>query len=356
MIQEAIGRLVEGQNLTKDEITSSLDEIVGGKATQAQIAGLLVALRGKGETVEEIVEFASAFRRYSLRIGPVVSGRLVDTCGTGGDKLKTFNVSTVAAVVAAGAGAKVAKHGNRSVTSKCGSADLLESLGFNLGMEPNSVKESIEKAGIGFMFAPSFHPAMKQVVPVRRELGIRTVFNLMGPLINPAGAGAQLLGVYSSSLTEPMAAALKMLGTEEAMVIHGLSGMDEISVSSKTRVSWLKDGIVRTEDYSPKDFGVSSHPSDSVQVSSVEESRRLTIEMLTGASPTPKAGEDAKLDMVLANASAALIVSGLASDFPDAVRMAIESIRSGAAFGKLGDLIRYSGGTLKGVEINATGH
>jgi anthranilate phosphoribosyltransferase len=353
LIQQAIGRLVEGHDLQQGEIVGSLEEIIGGQATPAQIAGFLVALRGKGETVDEIVDFASTFRRYSLRIEPRVKGRLVDTCGTGGDAVKTFNVSTVAALVAAGAGVSVAKHGNRSMTSKCGSADLLESLGFNLSMEPARVKESIEQVGIGFMFAPAFHPAMKNVGPIRKELGIRTVFNLMGPLINPARAGAQLLGVYSESLTDKMAQALGKLGSEEAMVIHGLEGMDEISVSGKTRISWLRDGSVTTREFTPQDIGVATHSAESIRVSSVEESRRLTLEMLEGA-PCRTRGEDGKLDMVLANAAAAIIVAGMASGFAEAVPLAEQSIKTGAAYKKLEGLVRFSGGELGRVEPHAT--
>jgi anthranilate phosphoribosyltransferase len=202
----------------------------------------LVALRGKGESPEEIAGFAATFRRYGTKIMPKVSGRLVDTCGTGGDGARTFNVSTLAAVVAAGAGVTIAKHGNRSVTSKCGSADLLERLGFNLAMTPDRVRESIEQIGIGFMFAPSFHPAMKKVAPVRAELGIRTIFNLMGPLINPAGADSQVIGVYSRPLALKVARALENLGSTEAMVVHAAEGMDEFSIAGRTHVVWLRRG------------------------------------------------------------------------------------------------------------------
>jgi anthranilate phosphoribosyltransferase len=354
VIQQAIGRLVEGHDLAQDEIAGSLEEMISGTATPGQVAGFLVALRGKGETVDEIVAFAATFRRYGIQIDPKVTGRLVDTCGTGGDSVKTFNVSTVAALVAAGAGVTVAKHGNRSMTSKCGSADLLESLGFNLGMEPARVKDSIEQVGIGFMFAPSFHPTMKRVAPIRKELGIRTVFNLMGPLINPAGASAQLLGVYSAPLTDGMAHALDKLGSQEAMVIHGLEGMDEISVSGRTRISWLRNGEVRTDEFTPQQMGVASHPAESIRVSSVEESRRLTLEILAGASPGRRIGADGKLDMVLANAAAAIIVAGKARDFAEAVPIAAHSINTGAAHKKLEEMVRYSGGELGRVGTHAT--
>ncbi|MDA4121619.1 MAG: anthranilate phosphoribosyltransferase [Thaumarchaeota archaeon] len=354
MIQQAIARLLDGHALSPVEITESLDEIVQGEATPAQVGGFLVALRGKGETVDEIVAFASAFRRYSLRIEPAVSGRLVDTCGTGGDSTKTFNVSTISALVAAGAGVSIAKHGNRSMTSKCGSADLLESLGFNLGMEPGRVKDSIEQVGIGFMFAPAFHPAMRRVGPVRKELGVRTVFNIMGPLINPAGANAQLLGVYSESLNEKMAQALNKLGCQEAMVIHGLEGMDEISVSGRTRISWLKNGEVTTRDYVPAQMGISAHPGESVAVSSVEESRRITLELL-GENSKGGTDKDGRLEMVLVNAAAAIIVAGKAGSFTDALPLARESVASGAAFKKLEGLVRFSGGDLVRLETHAAG-
>src|SRR5208283_92087 len=232
-------------------------------------------------------------------------------------------------------------------------ADLLESLGFNLGMEPARVKDSIEQVGIGFMFAPSFHPAMKRVAPIRKELGIRTVFNLMGPLINPSGAGAQLLGVYSESLTDTMARVLGKLGSQEAMVIHGMEGMDEISVSGITRVSWLRHGEVETHELTPQQIGVGFHPAESIRVSSVEESRRLTLELLAGGSVNRRIGTDGKLDMVLANAAAAIIVAGMARDFAEAVPIAEHSIKTGAAHKKLEDLVRFSGGELRRVEAHA---
>ena len=344
---------MEGQELSNDQIVESLEEMIDGRATPPQVAAFLVALRGKGETIEEIASFASTFRRHGVRISPRVGGRLVDTCGTGGDSVKTFNVSTVSAIVAAGAGVKVAKHGNRSVTSKCGSADLLESLGFNLSVEPKKVAESIEQVGMGFIFAPTFHPAMKRVAPIRKELGIRTIFNILGPLVNPAGADAQVLGVYSEGLTESMARVLAKLGSEEAMVIHGLEGMDEISVSGRTRVSWLRDGRVASEEVTPQQIGVGSHPSESIRVSSVEESRRLTLEMLDGGSSRLRVGNDGKFDMVVANAAAAIIVAGLAKDFREAVPMAAESVTSGSAYRKLERLVSFSGGRFVGAEGHA---
>ena len=228
MIREGIQKLIEGSNLTYDESGEIMREIMSEKATSSQTAAFLTALRMKGEAVEELIAFASVMRTHCRQIRPHVHGRLVDTCGTGGDKIKTFNVSTAAAFVIAGAGVAVAKHGNRAVTSKSGSADVLEKLGLNLNVEPEATQDIIEKVGIGFMFAPAFHPAMKYAAEPRREIGIRTVFNILGPLTNPACANAQLLGVYDPKLTTPMAYALKKLGCEEAMVVHGLDGLDEI--------------------------------------------------------------------------------------------------------------------------------
>jgi 2-polyprenyl-3-methyl-5-hydroxy-6-metoxy-1,4-benzoquinol methylase len=222
-----------------------MTEIMSGEATNAQLASFLTALRMKGETVEEIVALSETMRKFSRRIHPKVSGRIVDTCGTGGDRLKTFNVSTAAALIAAGAGVTVAKHGNRSVTSQSGSADVLEKLGLNLDMAPETVQRSIEQVGIGFMFAPAFHPAMKYAIGPRREMGIRTIFNVLGPLTNPACASAQLLGVYDSRLTEPLALALQKLGCEEAMVVHGMDGLDEVSTVGKTAIAWLREGYVK---------------------------------------------------------------------------------------------------------------
>ena len=241
MIKENIKKLVNGADLTHEESAASMKEIMSGEATNTQIGAFLTALRMKGETSNEITAFTSVMKQYCNQISPTVKGRLVDTCGTGGDKIKTFNISTTAAFVVAGADVAVAKHGNRSVTSKCGSADVLEMLGLNLSIVPEDVERAIEEVGVGFMFAPAFHPAMKYAIGPRREVGIRTVFNVLGPLTNPADANAQLLGVYDPRLTEPLANSLKSLGSEEAMVVHGLNGLDEISTIGKTRVSWLKE-------------------------------------------------------------------------------------------------------------------
>ncbi|MDG6966935.1 MAG: anthranilate phosphoribosyltransferase [Nitrososphaerota archaeon] len=345
-IQEAVRRILDGNDLSAPEVSACIDEIVEGSATQAQIAGLLVGLRKKGETVEEVAAFASALRGHSvLKDRPVVKGRMVDTCGTGGDSVKTLNVSTISAFVAAGAGAVVAKHGGRSVTSRSGSADVLESLGFNLAMEPSRVKESVETLGIGFMFAPAFHPAMRQVAPVRKELGVRTVFNLMGPLINPARVEAQLLGLYSPALVGQVAAVLGRLGLEEAMVVHAAEGMDEISVTGKTLVSHLRDGRVATKEYAPRDFGVTERPTSPPSCpADAAEGALLAMDVLMGRAEA----RDCGLMMVLANSAACLVLAQKAGTFAEGVEMAETSIKSGRAMAKLEQVVKFSGGSLDG--------
>ncbi|MEM2564660.1 MAG: anthranilate phosphoribosyltransferase, partial [Candidatus Bathyarchaeia archaeon] len=279
-------------------------------------------------------------------IRPNVTGRVIDTCGTGGDKIKTFNVSTLTAFVVAGAGIPVAKHGNRSVTSKIGSADLLERFGLNLNVEPDVVRRAIEEVGIGFMFAPKFHPAMKYAIGPRKEIAIRTVFNLLGPLTNPAGVKAQLLGVFDEVWLKPIALVLKRLGCEEAMVVHGLDGLDEISIIGKTSVAWLKDGEVRLFELTPSDFDMkAAKPSDLI-VQDSEEYADLSFRILY-CDPEI---DDPKLNMVLMNSSAALIVGGKADNFKYGVELALESIASGSAYKKLREMIKIYGGDLSRLE------
>ena len=335
MIREGIQKLIEGNSLTSVESGEIMREVMSGQATNSQTAAFLTALRMKGEAVEELIAFASVMHEQSIQIHPHVKGRLVDTCGTGGDKIKTFNVSTAAAFVIAGAGVPVAKHGNRSVTSKCGSADVLEKFGLNLSLEPQMVKATIEDVGIGFMFAPAFHPAMKYAAEARREIGIRTVFNLLGPLTNPAGANAQLLGVYDPKLTTPLAYALGRLGCEEAMVVHGLDGLDEISTVGKTAVAWLKNGEVKELQVSPSDFGVKRANVCDLQVVSAEESAELLYRILSGNL----ASDDPKMEFVLVNSAAGIVLGGKADDFLGGMELAYGSILSGAAYSKLKALI-----------------
>jgi anthranilate phosphoribosyltransferase len=347
-LQRAIQLLVERKDLSGEIISGCLREIVEGTATPAQVGGFLVGLREKGESVDEIAAFASTLRGYSImKERPQVVGRTVDMCGTGGDVLKTPNISTMSAFVAAGAGAVVAKHGGRSVTSKCGSADVLERLGFNLGMEPGRVKASVEQIGIGFMFAPSFHPAMKQVAPVRKDLGVRTIFNLMGPLINPARVDAQLVGLYSPDLVPHVAAVLGKLGLEEAMAVHGLEGIDEISVTGNTLISHLKDGRVETREYAPADLGLPGAPvaAPSSPVDA-EEGAMLVLSILSGDSGPLDCGRL----MVLANTAACLMLAQKASTFPEGVALAESSIRSGRAMDKLEKTVKFSGGSLDGAK------
>jgi anthranilate phosphoribosyltransferase len=342
MIRESIQTLIDGANLPFEEAQAIMREVMSGEATNAQIAAFLAALRMKGETVEELIAFAEIMKEHCRRIHPKVQGRLVDTCGTGGDKIKTFNISTTAAFVVAGAGVAIAKHGNRSVTSKSGSADVLERLGLNLKMEPEAVQATIEKVGVGFMFAPAFHPAMKYAVQPRREIGIRTVFNVLGPLTNPASANAQLLGVYDAELTAPLAHALSKLGCEEAMVVHGLDGLDEISTVGNTSIAWLKQGDVATIETAPKDFGVKTARTADIKGTTPDESAEILFQILSGRCPH----NNPKTEIVLVNSAAGIIVGGKAGDFSYGMELARESVESGAAYKKLKALIKGSGGDL----------
>jgi len=352
MIKESIRKLVNGADLTYEESTASMKEIMSGAATNTQIGAFLTALRMKGETADEITAFTAVMKECCHQIHPTVKGRLVDTCGTGGDKIKTFNISTTAAFVVAGADIAVAKHGNRSVTSKCGSADVLERLGLNLNMNPDDVEKAIEEVGVGFMFAPAFHPAMKHSIGPRREVGIRTVFNVLGPLTNPADANAQLLGVYDPRLTEPLAYSLKSLGCEEAMVVHGLDGLDEISTIGKTRISWLRGDEVTTREMTPKDFGVKHAKIEDIKGTTPEESAEIVFKILYGCCER----DDPRREIVQVNGAAAIIVSGEAEDFGYGMELANESIESGAAYKKLRELIKFSREDLTKLEQLETEH
>lgn len=346
MIREAIPRIVDKETLSPADSRMIMKEIMSGSATNAQIAAFLTALRMRGESVEEIVAFVEMMRENCRVIHPNVNGRLLDTCGTGGDDVKTFNVSTAAAFVIAGAGVAVAKHGNRSVTSQCGSADVLERLGLNLNVDPEITRSIIEKVGMGFMFAPAFHPAMKHAVCARKEIGIRTVFNVLGPLTNPASANVQLLGVYNRGLVETTARVLKELGCEEAMIVHGLDGLDEISTLGKTVIAWLRDGKVNALETVPGDFGVNQTTVNVLKVSTPEESTETTFKILFGHYPI----DDPRTELILVNSSAGIILGGKADDFIHAMELARESVFSGAAYKKLKELIGASGGDLSKLE------
>lgn len=326
-IHEALMKLLRSEALTFDEAAEVMNIIMGGEATPAQIASLLTALRMKGESVEEIAGFARVMRDKSVHIHPK-RVPLIDTCGTGGDRLKTFNISTAAGFVVAGAGVAVAKHGNRSVTSKSGSADVLEELGINLNVSPASVETCIEQIGIGFLFAQHFHPAMKYAAPVRREIGIRTVFNILGPLTNPAGAECQLIGVYDPDLTAPLAEVLGILGSRRAFVVHGMIGLDEWSTSGATRVSELRDGEVTTRFYTAADFGLKEAAQDDLLGGPPVENADIMQRMFRGEGGP-------KRDIVLLNAAAALVATGHAQDIPTGLQQAALSLDSGAALEKL---------------------
>ncbi len=346
MIQEGISKLVELQHLSSQEASQIMNEMMSGQATNAQVASFLTALRMKGETVGEIVAFAETMRRFSRRIHPKVPGKIVDTCGTGGDKVKTFNVSTAAALIAAGAGVTVAKHGNRSVTSKCGSADVLEHFGVNLNLEPQKVERLVEDIGIGFMFAPIFHPAMKNAIAPRKEIGIRTVFNILGPLTNPAGADAQLLGVYDERMVEPLAHALAALGVEDAMVVHGRGGFDEISTVGETIVGRVSGKAVDSRCLTCSDFGVSKARIEDLLELDVDGSVCVTYRILSGG----RLDQDAKRDLALVNAAATIFLGGLTTDLKEGIELAKHSVESGAAYQKLLALVKGSGGSHEKLE------
>jgi anthranilate phosphoribosyltransferase len=346
LIKKAISQLVEGKNISFVEAKESMEEIMTGEATDAQKGAFLTALRMKGETIDEISALASTMRAFCTKIRPKVKGRLVDTCGTGGDLMNTFNVSTAAALVTSGAGVSIAKHGNRSVTSKCGSADVLQQLGLNLNIDPSSVEYIIEKIGVGFMFAPSYHPAMKHVIGVRKDLGIRTIFNILGPLTNPANANAQLLGVFDAEITEPLAHSLKLLGCEEAMVVHGIGGLDEISTIGATKVTWLKENGVKTIKMLPRDFGVKKTRPENIKGTTPIESAEIIFRILRGINRL----DEPRTEIVLVNSAAGIVVSGIAEDFQSGMELAKESIESGYSYKKLRKLVIASKGDITRLE------
>jgi len=335
MIRERLKSLIGKIDLSEEEMADLIGEIMSGNATDAQIGAVMAALATKGETFAELAGAARAMRRKAVRI-QTNADTVVDTCGTGGDASNTFNISTTAAFVAAGCGVTVAKHGNRSISSKCGSADLLEELGVNLQADPEVVEEAVRQIGIGFMFAPLFHGAMRHAAKARKELGVRSIFNMLGPLTNPAGANCQLIGVYAPELTEMFAHALQLLGARRAFVVHGHEGLDEISVCAPTRVSELNNGSVRTYDLSPEQIlGRRAHPVDMVGGTPAENAE-ITIRILSGE-------KGPKRDVVVVNAGAALLAAGVARDLSDGIRMAQAAIDEGRAKGKLEALVKFTG-------------
>jgi anthranilate phosphoribosyltransferase len=337
MLKPYLGRVMEGKDLTADEAEEAMRFIMAGAATSAQIGGYLVALRMKGETVAEITGSTRAMRANASHVPLTINGDpLLDTAGTGGDGKHTFNISTAAAFVIAGAGQKVAKHGNRAASSRCGSADVLSALGINLDLTPVQVGQCIQEVGIGFLFAPNFHPAMKHAIGPRRELGQRTIFNLLGPLTNPAGATHQLIGVYDPTLTQPLAQVLGELGGRAALVVHGHGGLDELTTNGPNRVSRLKDGRVQTYELDARRYGLRPVTMDELQGSDPEVNARILKNILADRDRSPRR------DVVLLNAAAALAAES--GDLSAGLEEAHQSLESGAAFAKLEGLIAFSQG------------
>ncbi len=334
MIKNAIAKLVNGEDLTFEESYFTMRQIMSGEADQAQIAGFLVGLRMKGETPHEIAGCAKAMIEKAVKID-FNDENLIDTCGTGGDEVGTFNISTASAIVASACGAKVAKHGNRAVSSKCGSADVLKELGVNIELSPQEAKKCLEEIGIAFIYAPLYHTAMKYAGPVRQALGIRTVFNILGPLTNPAQAKRQIIGVFSESLTEKIALVLKELGTKHALVVHGAGGIDEISISGHTKVSELKNGKVKTYEINPEDFGFKKWDLNLVLGADAKTNAEIIKKIFDGEKGPQR-------DIVLLNSGAAIYISGLADSIQDGIKMAREAIDSGKAKKKLEELIRIT--------------
>jgi len=334
MIREAIGRAVAGENLMEADMMAVMDEIMEGKATPAQIGAFMTALRIKGETVEEITGAARTMRRKATRIdarAPVI----VDTCGTGGDGMNTFNISTTTAFVVAAAGITVAKHGNRAVSSSCGSADVLEALGVNIDAPPDVVEECLQQIGIGFLFAPRLHGAMKYAVGPRREIGIRTFFNVLGPLTNPAGATAQLLGVYEAGLTEMIASVLLNLGSKRAFVVHGSDGLDEATVTGETRISEVREGRIFTYNIHPAVYFGEACDGDKLTGGDAQTNARITTDVLTGEN-------GARRKIVLLNAALAIVAGEKAATIAEGIEIAADCIDSGRAVKKLQALIELS--------------
>ena len=333
-MKQAIQTVINGKNLDRDQMTDVMNMILSGEATPAQIGGFLVALRIKGETIDEITAAAQVMRNLATPVTPEAKD-LVDIVGTGGDGLKTFNISTASAIVAAAAGAHVAKHGNRAASSQSGSADLLEIAGIKLDMNPQQVAECIDKLGVGFMFAPAHHSAMKHAIGPRKEMAVRTIFNVLGPLTNPAGTRRNYIGVYDKSLVEPLAHVLKKLDNQQAMVVHGLDGLDEISIEQPTAVAELKDNKVVTYEIKPEDFGMTRQPLSTIVVKDSAESLAMIQSVFAGE-------QGAAHNAVAMNAGAGLYVAGKTDSLAAGVELAAQTINSGAATTKLEDYIAFS--------------
>lgn len=336
MLSRYLHKAVDGQSLTRDEAYEALSAIMEGEATDVEIAGLLVALRMKGESADEVAGFAQAMRDHALRV-PTRRDDVVDTCGTGGDALDTFNISTCAAFVAAGAGVSIAKHGNRAVSSRCGSADVLQALGVNLDITPEQVGACIDEIGVGFLFAPKLHPAMRYAVGPRKELGMRTVFNILGPLTNPAGATRQVLGVFSLPAARLVAGALSAMGTRLALVVHGEDGLDEISTVGATHLLEVRGMQVSERLLTPEELGLSRASADDLSGGDPEESASILRRVLSGEQGPAR-------DITLVNAAAAIYVAGRAADLHEGLVLAADSIDQGKAMAKLQGLVTMTAG------------
>ena len=330
-----INSLIHNKDLSFDEMQSSMNQIMTGQISPIEIAGFMVALQSKGPTINEIAAAAGVMRAASNKVNISKKNSLIDTCGTGGDSLQTFNVSTISAIVASSAGAIVAKHGGRSVSSKSGSADVLESLGVNVNLNFEQLGKLVDDIGIGFMFAPNYHPAMKHVAPVRKDLKLRTIFNLLGPLTNPASAKNQIVGVYSKELTYIFAEVLKKLGSEHVLSVHGADGMDEISITGKTYIAELKNGNINEYEFDPKEYGFNLGKIEDIEVSDIKGSKEMMIGILNGEKNTAR-------DITILNSGAALYVSGICLDFESAFAVAGKMIDEGHALKKLNLLIEKS--------------
>lgn len=334
MFREHLKKIVGKQNLNESEMSDVISEIFSGDIKDTEIAAFMAALATKGETFEELAGAAKAMRRKAKRLQAAAT-TVVDTCGTGGDGAKTFNISTTTAFVVAGCGLTVAKHGNRSVSSQCGSADLLEALGVNLNVAPEIVEEAVREIGIGFLFAPMFHGAMKYAMKARQEVGIRSIFNMLGPLTNPAGANCQILGVYALELTEMFAKALQLLGAKRAFVVHGHDGLDEISVCAPTRVSELHDDFIKTYDLNPEYYFESAANPKDLEGGNPAENAEITQKILDGE-------KGPRRNVVLINAAAGIVAAGKAEDIKDGIKLAEASIDNGEAAKKLDALVRFT--------------
>lgn len=333
--QFVLKMLIEKQDLSNDEMLNIMEQIMGGLLTSAQIAAIVVALRAKGETITELAAAARVMRKLAIKIPVDTNDSFVDTCGTGGDGGSTFNISTASAIVAAAAGVKIAKHGGRSVSSACGSADVMQALGVNIDLTPEQVAECVREVGVGFMFAPNYHSAMKHTAGVRRELGIRTLFNILGPLTNPASAKNQVLGVFSDDLVSTLAHVLKVLGSHHVLVVHANDGLDEISLAGETLVAELRCGEVREFTVEPSQFGLARCPSDALRVDGIQAAKAMLVAALEN-NPGP-----AK-DIITLNAGAAIYVGNAATTLGDGVRQARAVIENGSARKKLTRLVEFT--------------